>query len=81
VTGYDFVECAKRMGGVLLGRTEASVTAVTLEADSLTTLMEGGIAQPLRAVYQQTVNEPVPMDFYRLLADLPEVEGHARASR
>lgn len=67
--GYDFINCAKRLGRVLIGQTEPSVLAVRAVAQDITRRATGG-DPALQAVYEETLREPVPQEFYRLLDSL-----------
>lgn len=70
---YDFIGCAKRMGAILIGRTEPSVTAVKTAAHEVVQTAEAKL-QPdsLRTLWNKTVAESIPPEFQRLLDNLPE---------
>lgn len=70
---YDFIGCAKRMGTVLAGRTEPSVTALTAAAhDVISASARLKVGDRLRDIYNAVLEEAMPAQFANLLDALPE---------
>jgi hypothetical protein len=70
--GYSFINCAKRLGAVLIGRVEPSVEIVSAVASEIVEQVGRAVDHPLRAAYAEVVREPVPTRFTELLKQLPE---------
>jgi hypothetical protein len=71
MTGYDFIECAKRLGLVLMGRVEPSVAQVRSVAAEVVYTVNQLPDVAIRTVYDAVTKEPVPADFYELINRLP----------
>lgn len=70
---YDFIGCAKRMGAVLIGRTEPSVAVLhSVATEFARDLKDTTVGVALKLLYDSTAVEPVPGRFNRLLEALPE---------
>lgn len=65
---YDFIGCAKRLGSVLIGRTEPSVQAVAEAASELHDRVGGS----LRKLWNGTLHEPVPRHLSELILSLSD---------
>jgi alpha-D-ribose 1-methylphosphonate 5-phosphate C-P lyase len=61
---YGLKDCVVRLGGVLVGKVDPSVTAVEQAADGIKQLVS------VRHFYNSIVNEPVPQRFADLLGNL-----------
>lgn len=70
MTGYDFIECAKRLGGVLVGRVEPSVEQVRQLASEIATIVSKSPDTALKAVYDKYAQEPLPDDLLQLVKQL-----------
>ena len=70
MTGSSTIECVKRLGLVLLGRVEPSVTAVVEAAEGVVALANGRVGDNLRLLYESIVKEPVPEEFEHLVRGL-----------
>lgn len=69
---YDLIGCAKRIGAVLIGKTEPSVLAVTEAAGEVIRTAAVIKMEPLRSLYNATVAEGIPDDFRHLVDSLDQ---------